>query len=202
MKQRILEYSRVTFLRVGFRSVTMDAIAVGMGISKKTIYQFFKDKDELILDIINKDIEYEQIVMQNISEQAKTPLEELLLITNFFNNRLSSINPTCIYDLQRYHSDIWKKVIENKECRTKVKVQTILNKGIELGLFRENLNTEFCAIFLDNSINNMFDGISYPLNKFSLPEVHIQTMMIYLYGITTEKGRLILETEKNKILKN
>lgn len=185
-------------MRVGIKSVTMDALASEIGISKKTIYQFFKDKNELVYEVVKDSNIDDCKILEEIISEADNPIGEFILMTNYFNKKLSRINPACIYDLQKYYPDAWNLLSKEKNYRINM-ITPILERGKLYGYFREDLDIEFAAVFFDLNINALFDAKSYDIERFSLIQMHNQIMMIFLYGISTEKSHEILQNGPEKI---
>lgn len=152
MRERILEYCEQTFMRYGIRSVSMDAIAVGLGISKKTIYQFFKDKEEIIKALLEKGHEEGCITLKQIDQQAQDPIEKFFLVFKHYHDELCTINPAVIYDLRKYHPNSWETFCIRKEKEPFNIFSDILVNGIEQGLFRPEINIKIMSKY---SINRL-----------------------------------------------
>ena len=197
MRQRILDYCEQTFLRYGIRSVSMDAIAVGLGISKKTIYQYFTDKEEIIKALMDKRHECDQKKLQEINTLAKDPIEKFFLAFKYFNNELASINPALLYDLKKYHPDVWQTFCTRKENDPAHMIEDVLMKGMEQGLIRKDVNMKVMSRYMIRMIDMMADGISFPASQFKLTEIHSQIMMHFIYGVATIEGHQKIEIHKS-----
>ena len=101
-------------MKLGIRSVTMDDIANHLGISKKTLYNHFTDKSQLVREIISLRIAQDQSVCSSFAEQSINAIDELMHISKFVIESLSSINTTVFHDLKKSHPDAWKMLEEHR----------------------------------------------------------------------------------------
>lgn len=108
IKQNIIRRTETLFLRYGLRSVTMDDIARELGISKKTLYQFFDNKVALIEAVMQQHLEAEQKNTQFIKDTAIDALDEMLKIAQYVISQLNKITPVVLFDLQKYHRESWE----------------------------------------------------------------------------------------------
>lgn len=192
MKNRIEEKSRELFVRYGFKAITMDEIAAHLGISKKTIYHFYSDKKELVNLIVD--------------HQLNTLMEDLLLIQNSFDPvnevlhhlecveaLLNSISPHFLFELERYYPKAYRNFLTYKQCFLLKAIKDNLEKGIEEGVYREQINVDILALFRLESIFMAFEQKIYPVSKFHLYKVMEELAFNFLYGIVTEKGKALIE---------
>ncbi|HRD43367.1 MAG TPA: TetR/AcrR family transcriptional regulator, partial [Ferruginibacter sp.] len=102
-RQRIKTEASLLILKYGLRSMSMDDIATHLGMSKKTIYQHFKDKEELVGDIINDMLKAnESDCSCNISD-SENAIHEIILAMDMLQGLIPTINPSLLNDLQKYH---------------------------------------------------------------------------------------------------
>jgi AcrR family transcriptional regulator len=196
MKEKILEKATDMFLSFGFKSVTMDDIANKLGISKKTIYTHYSNKTALVEDstlhmfnIISNGIDL-------ICNLEKNPIEELYEIKKFVMMNLKNEKSSPQYQLQKYypkvHDVLHKKHFEvMQDC-----VVRNIEKGIELGIYRENLNINFVSRIYFSGVNSIKDLQVFPLEQFPVSTLMDDYLEYHLRGIVTPAGRQIL----NKII--
>jgi len=194
MKEKILKKATDMFLNYGFKSVTMDDLANGMGISKKTIYSHFENKTSLVEEStshlfcnISEGIDY-------ICSLNKNPIEELYEIKKFVMLHLKNEKSSPQYQLQKYypkiHESLKLKQFEvMQEC-----VLDNLRKGLELRIYRENLNIDFVSRIYFTGVINIKDQKFFPMEKFPMPELMDIYLEYHLRGIVTPKGRKILNS--------
>src|SRR5579872_1064742 len=102
VKERILAKAADLFIRYGIRSITMDEIASQLGISKKTIYQFFTDKDDMVAAVIEKEIQKDEMECVQFREQAEDAVQQIFLAMESLEEMLRYANPLMLYDLEKH----------------------------------------------------------------------------------------------------
>ncbi|MBL3657948.1 TetR/AcrR family transcriptional regulator [Fulvivirga sediminis] len=187
-KERILREGTALFKKYGVRSVTMDDIARELSISKKTIYQFFKDKDEVVTLAMKDFIEQEKEEYAALID-VKNAVEELALITKCILEDLDDINPSLIFDLQKYHPKAWAIIKEFQNNFLRKAVVRNIENGIKEGIFRDGLDPEVLAVLRVQQIHMACDNQLFPLDKFSIYDTHMKLFDHYINGIVTEKGK-------------
>ncbi|RZK39721.1 MAG: TetR/AcrR family transcriptional regulator [Pedobacter sp.] len=203
VKDYIITEADVLFGQYGFKSVTMDDIAKHLGISKKTIYLHFADKDELVTELLEGKLNNHSNCLVTNFEQAHDAVHEVFLGITQINDWLNTLNAKLFYDLQKYHPKAWLKFKKFKEQHLTKGVITNLNRGIKEGLYRENLNIDIIAqIRLDhgNIIFNQHD--QYMMNKYSMDEVMKEVTYHFLYGICSKEGIIRINEYKERLSSN
>lgn len=201
MKDQILNKATDMFLTLGFKSVTMDDIASEMGISKKTIYQHFANKDELVKATTTSLYENISCGIDGIILANKNPIEELFAIKEFVMKNLKDENTSPIYQLQKYYPKIHKSLMIKQFDKMGTCVVENLKKGINLGLFRKELNKELIARFYFAGMSSIKDVEIFNPEIFSVKEVQTNYLEYHLRGICTPKGIEKLEKLINNTLK-
>src|SRR5688500_2164 len=113
-KQRIQEKANALFRRYGIKSITMDEIAAQLGISKKTIYQFFSDKDELVEAVVVNTIKHAQEICEKNMQSCKDSVHELFQAMDFVREIFSDMNPAMMYDLEKFHAKAYRHFLDHK----------------------------------------------------------------------------------------
>src|SRR5436190_17973674 len=103
MKQRIQLKARELFMRYGLRSVTLDEIAGQIGISKKTLYQFFEDKDALVEAVMQAEMSYMQAQCKKQSLESENAIEEIFKDMDAMEPVMDSMNPQIVFDLEKFY---------------------------------------------------------------------------------------------------
>ncbi len=194
MKEKILETASEMFLKLGFKSVTMDDIANELGMSKKTIYVHFPNKSKLVestaIYVFNQISEGIDV----ICGLQKNPIEEIYDIKNFVKDHLKDEKSSPQYQLQKYYPKIFKTLKSKQYDLMSACVVDNLKRGIELGLYRKNIHLNFIARLYFNNINNLKDEDLFPVTDFSSKNELMENYLEYhLRGICTEKGLKKLE---------
>jgi AcrR family transcriptional regulator len=188
MKQKIIIKSAELFLNYGFKSVTMDDLANTLGISKKTIYQYFENKTKLveattmhIFDVISTGIDC-------ICVLEKNPIEEIYDIKNLIMDHLKDEKSSPLYQLQKYYPQIFASLKIKQFELMQSCVKDNLNRGVELKLYRDTINVEFIARIYFNSMIAIKDKDLFPHKMFSMNMLMENYIEYHLRGICTQKG--------------
>ncbi|CAN5339924.1 hypothetical protein BH09BAC3_BH09BAC3_07610 [soil metagenome] len=195
-KDRILKGSEELFMRYGIRTVSMDDVARHLSMSKKTLYQYFADKDEIVTMVAAFHMEKDKEQFEAFHTSAKNAIDELVRISSCLKNDFQKMNPTLLFDMQKYHPTAWASWLVHKQKYVKQSIIRNLKQGIEEGFFRPEINTEILAIVRLETIQATFEGQIFPLGSFDLAEVNIQLFEHFIYGIVTDKGRKVYEKYK------
>ncbi len=200
-KQRILEKAHELFFRFGIRSVSMDDIAAQLGMSKKTLYQFYSDKEELVAEVFSRVIDGNKSRCCTDRDRASNPIHEIFLAYDMVQEMYSNMNPAVLYDLEKYHPNVFKKMHEFKHSFLSQIIKNNIEKGVREELYREELDVEIITRYRIESIMLPFNSVVFPNNKTHL--VHIQWQLIehFLYGLATTKGRKLIEKYKSQRVK-
>lgn len=198
IKERILTGAEELFLKYSVRSVSMDDIARHLSVSKKTIYQYFADKDEIVTMVAAYHMEKDKLIFENFRAKAKNAVDELVRISLCLKNDLQKLNPSLLYDLQKYHIKAWNVWIDYKQNHVRESIIRNLKQGIEEGYFRANINVDILGNARLELIQLTFDDRVFPPSKYNLAEVNQQIFEQFIYGILTDKGRKVYEKYKHE----
>ncbi|MCH7514651.1 MAG: TetR/AcrR family transcriptional regulator [Bacteroidetes bacterium] len=202
VRERILEESEMLFFRYGVRRVTMDDVAKALGMSKKTLYQYYSDKDELVAEATQAHLDRERIEFDKIFRNSENSIKSLFSISQCMRKSLSEINPSVLFELKRFYPKSWEYWTEFKDQFIFKSIVENIKKGIEEEYFRSEVNAEILANLRVMEIQILFDRESFPSEKFNFMEVQMQLFNHFVYGIATEKGRKLykeyLENENNE----
>lgn len=200
VKEYIIEEADRLFCQYGFKSVTMDDIAKQLGMSKKTIYQHFSDKDELVNILILAKLNKQGCTIDQSISDAPNAVVEILASIATMNDQLSNMNARLFFDLQKYHPKAWLIFKDFKENKLKETIYKNLLRGVEQGLYRENMNLEILTQLRLNQLDTIFNNHSHDdMTKYSLVQIMVEITEHFLYGICNLKGLAIIrEYEQNK----
>ncbi len=201
-RERILAKAEELFMRYGIRSITMDDIARELAISKKTIYQYFQDKDALVEKVADRHFQQDEQQICKISEHTENAIDEVILMSQHLKNRLKGVNPSVFFDLQRYHPKTWALWQAHKRNFIIAQVRKNLEQGISEGLYRQDLNVEALAILRVTEVEMAFDIQLFPPNKFDLVSLQMTFLEHFIRGIVTPKGLEVLESTLQKYEKS
>ena len=199
--QRIQEKAKALFTKYGIRSVSMDDIAGDLGMSKKTIYQFFADKDELVDAVVEQDIREMQTDCTYCFSESANAIDEIFMTMDRILDHFRELNPMILYDLQKFHFNSFKKFKENKDTFLLEIIRKNIQRGIQEGLYRPDLNVEVLSRYRLESMMAPFNIDVFPPSKFNLADVTLHIIEHFVFGLASLKGHnLILQyqTERTK----
>jgi AcrR family transcriptional regulator len=196
IKDKILKGSEELFMRYGVRSISMDDIARHLGVSKKTLYQHFADKDELVLMVSRGHLDRNIIQFDGIHKEAKNPIEELAKISVCMKQNMEAMNPTLLFDLQKFHPKAWSEWISFKGKYLRDYIERNLNQGIEQGYIRADVNPEIMAAMRIELVQLAFNPDIFPSHQFRLAEVQTQIFDHFVFGLVTDKGKKLYQKLK------
>lgn len=187
-KTKILEVSRELFMSYGLKSVSMDDISRKLGMSKKTIYQYVANKNELVKEVIGHFLLSEHEIIQNIIAESSDAIDEYLSLSRHFLNTVKKMKPTISFDLQKYYPESWQIIEENHFSF----LQAIIHKNIEAGiadkLYRENVNADIISKLYISKNHAMADENLFPTEQYPRHELLIEFVRYHISGIASEKG--------------
>lgn len=198
MKDTILITASKMFLNLGFKSVTMDDIAQEMGMSKKTIYTHFTTKNELVkscadyvFDVITKAID-------DVCDGTSNPIQELYDIKDVVTDLLNDETSSAQHQMQKYYPKIFKDLMARQFTTMITSVEKNLTKGVELGLYRSDINVPLIARFYFIGNNTCKNEDLFPYEQFPKREVKDKYLEYHIRGIISPKGENILNEILNK----
>ncbi|WP_139957691.1 TetR/AcrR family transcriptional regulator [Flavicella sediminum] len=199
MKCKILETAGEMFLSFGFKSVTMDDIAQKMSISKKTIYTHFSNKRILIEETTFGLFQFIKCGIDDIREKNYNPIEELYEIKNFILKHLKDETSSPQYQLNKYYPKIHATLMKKQFTVMQECVADNLQKGIDQGLFRKEIDVDFITRIYFKGMTGIKDLDTFPLDTFSMNYLMENYIDYHVRGIATEKGIQTLEQLKTSI---
>lgn len=188
MKERIQQKAEELFRRYGIRSVTMDEIATQLGISKKTIYQFYSDKDALVQDTFKciTDQNKERCrVARDLSENA---IHERYLASNAAQEIFRNLNPAVLFDLNRFHPAVFAEFEKFKKQVLFRLIKENIVRGIKEGLFRKDVNVDIVTWMQLELVSAVFKHEEVISGKTSPAHFDKEVKDFFLHGLCTEKG--------------
>ena len=193
MREKIIQKATNLFLRLGFKSVTMDDIANEMAISKKTIYTHFKNKTALVKECTFNLMQIITAGFDVICSLNQNPIEELFEIKKFVMGKIEDDNSSPQYQLQKYYPQISEDLKEGHFEKMMECTRTNLRRGIEQGLYRSNLDIEFIARLYYLGIHGTKNQNLFPIERFSTKFITEEYLEYHLRGIVTPEGFITLK---------
>jgi AcrR family transcriptional regulator len=203
LKNILLKVSEL-YTRYGIKSITMDDVAMELGISKKTLYQYVTDKDDLVGKFIDNEITLRQEQICKCFKTEFNAIEELFEISIFMNKLMKNQNPATEHDLKKYYPHHYYKTVKVRRERIFEYILLNLTKGKKEGLYREELNEEIIAKLYLSRVESIHLNDLFTVEEFTSLRLFIELLNYHVRGIATEKGIMVLnknlkELETNKI---
>ena len=187
LKDKILTEAQRLFMRYGVRTITMDDMARRLAISKKTLYQYFTDKEDMVCQVVSLHLEQEMAECDRVLNLSMNPLEEMMMVLDMMRRHVDVTNPSLLMDIQRYYPKAWTVFLHHKEGRIIGDVKNNLQRGMEQGLYRPDLDPETMARLHIELIQLGFDDRAFPNNK-DVMTTQDQLLHHFIRGILSEKG--------------
>ncbi len=176
------------FLKLGVRSVTMDDIARELGISKKTLYQHFENKDKLVAEVVITHVDREKNMLDGICEQSENAVDEMLKMGAFITAMIEDVSPSALYDLQKYYRKSWETLMKKQDEQTSCCIVKNIERGREEGLYRKDLNTDIIAKLYGKATYMIVEELSVPNSRFTRRELIWELHDYHIRAISTAKG--------------
>ena len=192
IKARILNHAQTLFMRNGIKSVSMDDIAADMGMSKKTLYKWFENKDQIVLGTMTRHLSKVQGECSAVAGHATNAVEEMLTIAQWADEQFSGIHPSIFHDLKKYHPAAWELFGAHKNTFILEQITQNLRRGMVEGLFRPDLDVEVLARLSLAQIELAFDPVLYPPAQFAPVRVNRVFDEHFLLGVATLKGHKLI----------
>jgi AcrR family transcriptional regulator len=197
-KERILTKAHELFNRFGIRSVSMDDIAGQVGMSKKTLYQYYTDKDELVDAVFTTVMEDNKCQCKEGREISTNAIEEVFLAFDRVQEMFAAMNPAVLYDMQKYHAAAFLKFKVFKNEFLYQMIRSNIERGISEELYRSEIDIDIIAKYRIHSIMLAFDAEVFPNNRTHIVHIEQQLLEHFLYGLATNKGQKLIQKYKNQ----
>lgn len=189
IRKKIIRCAEGLFMKYGVRSISMDDIARHLSVSKKTLYQHFEDKEDIVTLATQSHIERMMAEFDDVRGNAVDAIDELSKISVCLKRNMAEINPSLLFDLEKYHPRAWNVWVGHKKKFIRDSVIQNLKQGVDEGFFRPELNLEVIATVRMELIQLAFDDRLFPTMQFKLSDVQMQIFDHFVFGLLTEKGR-------------
>ena len=197
----ICDRIQLLFQEFGIKSITMDDISQRLGCSKKTLYQYFSNRKELVLKVISEDMKKHEDAILKIVKEDLHPIDEIFKLNKLATEKLKTIHPSAQYDLKKYYPKSWEIFDKkNKQLTYRVSLKN-LEKGIKNGCYRNDINPELLSRIFSERIDLIFNGIIFKSSNTSFTDVFKELINHYILGIVTPEGRSYYLNLQKKLIK-
>lgn len=187
LRDRILYKAAELFFQEGVRSVTMTDVAKHLGISKRTLYEQFKDKDELVSKCVECALEGGRLRSQQHFELAGNVLEGLLLLYRQQFQEFKGVNRNAVNEIKKFYPRAYL-LFENHSKACSIRYNQLLAEGQKEGLIREDVNIEIVVGLLQAQFMLLFETDHFQLDKYTILDYMRAIIINFLRGISTKKG--------------
>lgn len=188
VRDKIIEKAAELYMQFGIRTVTMDDIARDLSISKKTIYQYFKDKRELVNTICQTHLETENARFDSSNCESENSVHELILVSKCLRESMMEMKINIMNELRKFYPEAWAMYMEFKSDVMKESIMRVIERGQEEGHFRPEIDPELVAIMRMEQVESFIMNNPYPKDKYSFVEVQMQLFDHFIHGLFTIEG--------------
>jgi TetR/AcrR family transcriptional regulator, cholesterol catabolism regulator len=188
IRERIIDGAAGLFKTYGIRSVTMDFLAAQLGISKRTIYEVFSDKDELLMSVLKLMAEKQRNLVKKVLDDSANALYAIFRLLEINMNHIQDMSPAFQADMKKYHHDVLMKKADKCEMPDYRNNLQLIERGINEKLFRKDINADLVNRCLYSLGKSSMDQDLYPFEDFTRREVVKNVFINYLRGISTKDG--------------
>jgi TetR/AcrR family transcriptional regulator, cholesterol catabolism regulator len=197
--EKILNKSAEMFMRYGVRSVSMDDISRELGMSKKTLYQFAANKEDLINMTLENHFAQEKQFCTNVLEGTEHAIEEMLLLAKHLIETMRDTNHAVLFELKKYYPEAFKMVEDYRNTFIYNNILSNIKKGIRQGLYRKDFKPELIARFYTAKFELLFNPAFDTFKEFSISDINRESIIYHIRGIASEKGLEYLNENLKKI---
>ena len=199
-QKQILEGAFRLFSKYGIRSISMDDICRELCMSKKTMYQYFKNKEELVEKGLEESTVKDSCQYTYIQNNFSNPIDALLEVSRITCLLLTEINPNFIYDLKKYYPEIYKSYIDHTRAHVYNKIRENMLRGIEEGLYRTDLSVDLVSRLYVQKLEDIMDGeFNIPDEKLTINKFFNVMFENHIRGISTLEGVNYFEQKKKSL---
>lgn len=186
------------FRQYGFKTITMDDISRQAGISKKTLYQHFANKDEVVIEAMKFFHQFTHAAIMQAMEESSNAIEGMVRMMQYIDQMYRRVNPIAMIELQRYYPEAHrlfqeKLVHKDIEC-----IRRNIEQGTQEGYYREGLNADLLARYRMQTCTMLFQPDSLVNEKHLHYEVNREVAELFLNGIMNARGEKLYNKYKEK----
>jgi TetR/AcrR family transcriptional regulator, cholesterol catabolism regulator len=193
IKDRIIEGAATLFKTYGIKAVTMDSLASHIGMSKRTIYENFSDKDEILDGVLHIMAERQKILVKRILNESDNAIDAIFKLIETNRDHFQEMSPAFLADLRKYHREVLMNKADKCEMPDYRNNLEVIEKGIKQKLFRKDVNPDIVNRCLYTLARLSMDGELFPFEEFTRREIIKNVVINYLRGISTDDGIQLIE---------
>jgi AcrR family transcriptional regulator len=193
IRDRIVDGAATLFKIYGTKAVTMDSLAGHIGMSKRTIYEKFADKEEILEAVLRMMVDRQKLLVKRILEESDNAIDAFFRLMETNRDHFQEMSPAFYADMRKYHREVLMQTTDKCEMPDHSNNVEIIERGIKQKLFRKDINPDIvnrCLYVLGRST---MDGELYPFESFTRRDVIRNVLISYLRGISTEEGNQLID---------
>jgi TetR/AcrR family transcriptional regulator, cholesterol catabolism regulator len=199
--QQIIESATKLFMQYGIKSVNMDDMARHLGMSKKTIYLHFKDKEDLVKKAVRSFCKLEDVQIEEICSRKLNAIDEMLEISKWVMSVLTNIHPSVMYDLEKYYPEVAASLKASRHKIVYDSMHSNVLSGQKQGLYRKDVNADIVVKLYIARMDSVFDQRLFPMSNYKVLDIYLENFRYHIRGIASEKGMQYLEQHMKKTKK-
>ncbi len=181
------------FFKLGIKSLTMDDVARELGISKKTLYSFVENKDDLVAKVMERHMAEQCQVDEALHAAASDAVDEMVRIIQQIITDFGKMKPNVVHEMQKYHRDVWNKINDFQQNYILNVARQNLEWGRREGLYRTEFDLETAARFYIAGAMAIFDDRYFPKPPYNYDFLFKEYITNYLHSIVSDKGLILLQ---------
>ena len=193
LREKILKNSLDLMMRIGPQSVTMDMVARDCGISKRTLYETFPNKHNLISDVIKYNQQQSNAKFTQIFEQASNSFDALMGVYTVAREFIRKTSPAFVADIKRLYPEVFEQY-QAQEIDHILSLAKIIRRAKDEGLALPGIKCKIAAFIFTNNMKNLHHMQDFPFPEYSAAEIFDGAFLNFMRGMATTKGQEIIES--------
>lgn len=199
IKDRILRHAMTLFMQKGIKSVSMDDIAADLAMSKKTLYKWLANKDELVHAVMQQHLLETQHDCEQLQGHATSAIDELFRMMDWMRQQFGEVHPSIFYDMQKFHPATWQLWVSHKHEYILAQITDNLRRGIAEELYRPELDVEVLARLRLAQIELAFNADVFPPRQFDVRRLQEVILEHFMLGVATLKGHKLINSYRHVV---
>ena len=197
-RERIIEGAAELFRTYGVRTVTMDSLATHLGMSKRTIYEIFYDKDDLLIGVLGLMAARQRELVSKVLNDSENAISAIFRLIEINIDHFQNMSPAFQADMKRFHIEVLMKRERKCEMPDYRNNRQVIDRGIKEKLFRKEINSGIVNACIYSLFRSVMDSELYPFEDYSRKEIIKETVINYLRGISTPYGKELINKHEKK----
>lgn len=187
-KELIIKSSTDLFMKYGIKSISMDDISKELGMSKKTLYNYINNKDELVMEVVKSFTDAEKIFINDLKETAQNAIEEMAKIGRYVIKNMRRIKPTLKFDLKKYYPKVWVNISKIHFPFIEQTIQENIRRGKTEGFYQTDTDEVIISKIYVAIAQSLVDPEIFPLEKYNRVEIYQSFFKYHMNSIMSTAG--------------